>query len=192
MSDETEAFLNRLSAVAHVKKVRESRYWVGFDGETFTLRLSTNRHGRELAEFSTLVERYSTLPPSVADYMARRSALAPFGTLQLDRESADSDEISIRITHRILVGTTRTADLESMLDSMSFYRRRARRRLDEIIQKLLDEARSNDNNVASKGVEFPHFLRHRFLREGLGDPLQTCQPRKQFLKCEVVPQSANA
>lgn len=152
MSDETEAFLNRLSAVAHVKKVRESRYWVGFDGETFTLRLSTNRHGRELAEFSTLVERYSTLPPSVADYVARRSALAPFGTLHVDRESADSDEISIRITHRLLVGTTRTADLESMLDSMSFYRRRARRRLDEIIQKLLDEARSNDNNVASKGA----------------------------------------
>jgi hypothetical protein len=152
VSDETEAFLSRLAAVANVKQVRENRnYWVHFDGEAFRLRLSTNRHG-QFAEFTTSVERYPTLLPSVADYVARRSALAPFGTLHVDRASVDSDEISIRITHRLLVDTTRTADLESMLDSMSFYRRRAQRRLGEINQKLLDEARSNDSNVAARGA----------------------------------------
>lgn len=161
MSDTRNAFLERLAAVVSLRDGGNARYRFVFEGDsTFRVHFFTDRHGRELAEFSATVERYPALLPAVADYVARRAALAPFGTLHVDRSTTDGMGVAIRLVHRLLVATTRTADIEVTLESMAYYARRSRRRLDEVIGDVL----AGDNSIAEPVAGDPKSL-EQSLRE---------------------------
>ena len=96
------------------------------------------RLGQELAEFNCEVTQLPVLHPEIADYVARRAALAPLGTLYVDRMFHDDDSISIRIAHRILVSSATTTEIEAVLRSMSSYATRGRRRIRHIVSEIVD------------------------------------------------------
>ena len=96
------------------------------------------RLGEELAEFNCEVTQLPLLHPEVADYVARRAALAPLGTLYVDRMFHDDDSVSIRIAHRILVSSATTTEIEAVLKSMSSYATRGRRRIRHIVSEIVD------------------------------------------------------
>ena len=96
------------------------------------------RLGQELAEFNCEVTQLPVLHPQIADYVARRAALAPLGTLYVDRMFHDDDGVSIRLSHRILIGSATTTEIDAVLRSMSSYATRGRRRIRHIISEIVD------------------------------------------------------
>ena len=99
------------------------------------------RLGEELAEFNCEVTQLPLLHPEVADYVARRAALAPLGTLYVDRMFHDDDSVSIRIAHRILVSSATTTEIEAVLKSMSSFATRGRRRIRHIVSEIVDRVK---------------------------------------------------
>jgi len=135
-------FLRRMENLAELRPGGPQRHRFLHAGESMRLRFFDGDNGVEIAEITATVERYPTLLPQVADYIARRAALAPFGTLFVDRSTTEDMAIAIRLTHRLVVDTTRTADLRAVLDSIARYTRRARRRLGEVIGTVIEDAKA--------------------------------------------------
>ena len=135
-------FLQRMGNLAELRPGGPQRQRFTLAGESMRLRFFDGENGVEIAEITATVERYPTLLPQVADYIARRAALAPFGTLFVDRSTTEDMAIAIRLTHRLVVDTTRTADLRAVLDSLARYTRRARRRLGEVIETVIKDAKA--------------------------------------------------
>jgi len=114
------------------------------------------RLGQELAEFNCEVTQLPVLHPEIADYVARRAALAPLGTLYVDRMFHNADSISIRIAHRILVNSATTTEIEAVLRSMSSYATRGRRRIRHIVSEIVDrESELLVREEVDNGVEVP-------------------------------------
>ena len=181
-------FLHRMGNLAELRPGGPQRHRFSYAGESMRLRFFDGDNGVEIAEITATVERYPTLLPQVADYIARRAALAPFGTLFVDRSTTEDMAIAIRLTHRLVVDTTRTADLRAVLDSIARYTRRARRRLGEVIETVIEDAK------AASAAPSATDAAASSLNEALGrlDALEGLKPVKHKVNAIVQTHRMNA
>lgn len=147
MTDPEGAFLSRLRRlVDDVEDAgeRDGEQWYQFEcfDEPFLLHFTRTHHGVPMAVLETSVDSYMDPPARFWGYVARRSQLAPFGAL--GAHLVEPNEAFVTMTHGLVLGTTHTLDLAESLVSLAYFTRRARRRLEAILETTSEQEEAEE------------------------------------------------